>query len=349
MTSGTAPSTITSRTRIADVAAAAGVSVPTVSKVLNGRTHVAQATRAKVQQAAAQLKYVKRTPAPDQPGLLQIVVNNFGSQWVLEVLDGMEAAAARLGYSMVYCRAENTSADAWRKLREPSVNRLSGVVLLAPRRDSVLVDTLCMLGIPAVAIDPESTEGLAIPSVGPASFTGALAAVGHLLELGHRRIAIISGSDHPSSHGRARYAGYAAALHGAGITVDPRLVRGGTFATESGKREAQHLLDLPEPPTAIFAASDTVALGVLSAAAERGISVPERLSVVGFDDIAHSALTSPPLTTVRQPLARFAAMAVGILADLQEAPSTATPTALEIATELVVRGSTAPPPGRGPR
>ena len=343
MSSRTAPFTVTSRPTISDVAAAAGVSVPTVSKVLNGRTHVAPATRRKVQQAAAQLNYTKRPSASGQPGLLQIVVNNLDSQWVLEVLDGTETAAARLGYSVIYTRADNTSADAWRKLREPSVSRLSGVILLAPRRGSTLIDTLQMLGIPAVAIDPDSTEGLAITSVASASFTGALAAVEHLLKLGHQRIAMITGSDHPSSHGHARYAAYVAALHGAGITVDPELVRGGTFAPESGKQKALELLALPEPPTAIFAASDTLAAGILNAAAERGISVPDQLSIVGFDDIAHSSHTSPPLTTVRQPLAQLAAMAVGILAEQRGTSMTASPTALEIATELVVRASTAPP------
>jgi DNA-binding LacI/PurR family transcriptional regulator len=339
--------TATSRPKIADVAAVAGVSIPTVSKVLNGRTHVAEATRAKVQKAAAQLAYTKRPSASDQPGLLQIVVSNMDSQWILEALDSTEIAAARLGYSVIYCRAENTSVGAWRKLREPSVNRLAGVILLAPRRGSKMVDTLRMLGIPTIAIDPESTHDLNIPSVAPASFTGALAAVGHLLELGHRRIAIITGNAHPSGHGRARYAAYAAALHEAGISVDPQLVRDGIFAAESGRQEAKKLLELPEPPTAIFAASDTIAMGILNAAAERGISVPDQLSIVGFDDIAQSANTSPPLTTIRQPLAQLTAMAVGILADQQEGSVTATPTALEIATELVIRESTAPLLHRG--
>jgi LacI family transcriptional regulator len=119
MTPRTAPVTAIPRPKIADVAAAAGVSVPTVSKVLNGRTHVADATRAKVQRALAELDYSKRAAAATQPGVLQLVVNNFDSPWVLETMAGVEAAADRLGYAVAYARAEHTTAERWRKLREP--------------------------------------------------------------------------------------------------------------------------------------------------------------------------------------------------------------------------------------
>lgn len=333
--------TATPRPKIADVAAAAGVSVPTVSKVLNGRSHVSDATRAKVRQALEDLDYTKRNTPAQQPGLLQLVVNNFDSPWVLAAMESVEAAAARLGYTMIYSRGEHATADSWRKLRESSGNRLDGVLLLAPKQGSRLVATLRSLNIPAVAFDPEGTEGLAIPSVSPASFSGALAAVGHLLALGHTRIGIITGRKHSPGHGRARYAAYAAALHEAGLPVLPELVRDGDFSIESGIRLGGDLLDLAEPPTAIFTGSDLQALGVINAATRRSLRIPEQLSVVGFDDIAQAALLSPALTTVRQPLAQMASMAVGILADLQEERET--PGALEVATELVVRGTTAPP------
>jgi len=341
MTPRTAPLTATPRPKIADVAAAAGVSVPTVSKVLNGRTHVSDATRAKVQQALDELDYSKRNAPAAQPGMLQLVVNNFDSPWVLATMEGVEAAADRLGYAVAYVRAEHVSADRWRKLREPSANRLDGVMLLAPRSGSRLVTLVRSLKIPAVAIDPEGTEGLDIPSVSPASFSGALAAVGHLLSQGHRRIGIITGRKHSPGHGRARYAAYAAALHEAGLPVLPELVRDGDFSIESGMRLGADLLDLPERPTAIFTGSDLQALGVMNAAAQRSLQVPGDLSIVGFDDIAQAALTSPPLTTVRQPLAQLATMAVGMLIEQQEGQG-AVPAALEVATELVVRGTTAP-------
>ncbi|MEE2568934.1 LacI family DNA-binding transcriptional regulator [Pseudarthrobacter sp. J64] len=336
--------TATPRPRIADVAAAAGVSVPTVSKVLNGRTHVSEETRAKVQQALDDLDYSKRTTPAAQPGILQLVVNNFDSPWVLSAMEGVEAAAAHHGYSVAYARAEHVTLDRWRKLREPSVNRLDGVLLLAPRSGSQLVSMVRSLRIPAVAIDPEGTEDLAIPSVSPASFSGALAAVGHLLSHGHRRIGIITGRKHSPGHGRARYAAYAAALHDAGLPVLPELVRDGDFSIESGMQLGADLLDLPQRPTAIFTGSDLQAIGVMNAAAQRNLRVPEDLSIVGFDDIPQAARTSPPLTTVRQPLARMATMAVGMLTERQGVPATAAPTALEVATELVIRKSTASTP-----
>ncbi|MFJ6453215.1 LacI family DNA-binding transcriptional regulator [Paenarthrobacter sp. NPDC091669] len=342
MSSRTAPLTATPRPRIADVAAAAGVSVPTVSKVLNGRSHVSEATRARVQQALEELDYTKRSTVTE-PGLLQLVVNNFDSPWVLETMEGVEAAAARLGYTVAYTRVVNATVENWQKLREPSSNRLDGVMLLAPRQGSVLVDQARALNIPAVAIDPEGSEGLQIPSVSPASFSGALGAVSHLLGLGHERIGIITGRVHSPGHGRARYAAYAAALHEAGLPVLPEFVRDGDFSIESGLRLGGELLDLPERPTAIFTGSDLQALGVMNAAAQRSLKIPDDLSVVGFDDIAQAALTSPPLTTVRQPLAQMASMAVGMLTEQIEQPGLASSAALEMATELVVRASTAPP------
>lgn len=342
MSSRTAPLTATPRPKIADVAAAAGVSVPTVSKVLNGRSHVSEATRARVQQALEELDYTKRN-SPSEPGLLQLVVNNFDSPWVLETMEGVEAAAARLGYTVAYTRAVNATAENWQKLREPSGNRLDGVMLLAPRQGSPLVELARTLNIPAVAIDPEGSQGLQIPSVSPASFSGALRAVSHLLELGHERIGIITGRVHSPGHGRARYAAYAAALHEAGLPVLPEFVRDGDFSIESGLRLGGELLDLPERPTAIFTGSDLQALGVMNAAGQRSLKIPGDLSIVGFDDIAQAALTSPPLTTVRQPLAQLASMAVGMLTEQIEQHGLASSAALEVATELVVRGSTAPP------
>ena len=182
-----------------------------------------------------------------------------------------------------------------------------------------MVEQARALNIPAVAIDPEGSQGLQIPSVSPASFSGALRAVSHLLELGHERIGIITGRVHSPGHGRARYAAYAAALHEAGLPVLPEFVRDGDFSIESGLRLGGELLDLPERPTAIFTGSDLQALGVMNAAAQRSLKIPGDLSVVGFDDIAQAALTSPPLTTVRQPLAQLASMAVGMLTEQIEA------------------------------
>lgn len=346
MTPRTAQLTATNRPKIADVAAAAGVSAPTVSKVLNGRSYVSAATREKVNQALEKLDYSKRTAAPPVPGLLQLVVNNFDSPWMLQILAGAEEAAARQGFTLACTLAEHATADSWRKLRQSSANQLAGVILLAPHRGSRLVTTLRSLNIPSVAVDPQGNEAIGIPSVSPAAFSGALRAVEHLLGLGHRRIGIITGGGAGSVHSRARYAAYSAALQASGLDLDNDLVRDGDFSIEAGFRLGGELLDLPAPPTAVFAGNDLQAMGLMSAASMRSIRVPDQLSVVGFDDIGQAAMASPPLTTVRQPLEQMAAMAVGILVEqIGHAPKS--PQSVELATELIVRNSTAAPPDAG--
>jgi DNA-binding LacI/PurR family transcriptional regulator len=334
--------TASNRPKIADVAAAAGVSAPTVSKVLNGRSYVSAATRAKVNQALEELDYSKRSAPAQVPGLLQLVVNNFDNPWLLEIMAGAEAAAARQGFTLACTLAEHATPESWRKLRLASPNQLAGVILLAPHRGSRLVTTLRSLNIPAVAMDPQGNEAIGIPSVSPTAFSGALKAVEHLLDLGHRRIGIITGGGAGSVHSRARYAAYAAALQAHGLEVDQELVRDGDFSIEAGFRLGGELLDLPARPTAIFAGNDLQALGLMSAASKRAVSIPGELSVVGFDDIAQAALTSPPLTTIRQPLEQMAAMAVNLLVE-QFGKAQQRPQAVELATELIVRGSTAAP------
>lgn len=330
------------RPRIADVALAAGVSVPTVSKVLNGRPHVSPSTRNRVDAAVKELGYRKPLREVSSARLIQLVVNNFDSPWVLQILAGAEAAASRHGYDLLCLHAANASPAGWRKLRQPSVNQLAGVLLLAPHIGSKLVPTLGSLRIPAVALDPQGSEAAGIPSVGAANFSGAAKAVEHLLSLGHRRIGMVTGGGTGSARSRARYAAYTSALQAAGIPVEPALVRDGDFSLEAGYRLGGELLDAELPPTAIFAGNDLQALGLISAAAARGVRIPAELSVVGFDDIAQAQLASPPLTTVRQPLEQMAATAVRLLIDLIDGEPGG-PNVLELATELVVRASTTAP------
>ena len=180
-----------------------------------------------------------------------------------------------------------------------------------------------------------------VPTVGSANWNGGLAATRHLISLGHRRIAVIAGpADVMCS--RARIDGYRTALEEAGIPMDPALVRHGDFFVGGGFTHGSDLLGLDDPPTAIFAGSDLQALGVLRAARERGLHVPEDLSVVGYDDLPVAAWIGPPLTTVRQPLQEMAATAARMVLDLArgEEPRNLR---IDLATELVVRESTAPP------
>jgi LacI family transcriptional regulator len=194
--------------------------------------------------------------------------------------------------------------------------------------------------IPFVLVDTAGDNVPGVPTVGSANWAGGLAATRHLLALGHRRIAMISGpSDVLCS--RARVDGYRSALEEAGIEVDPTLVRYGDFYVGGGYDHGRSLLELPDPPTAVFAGSDYQALGVLRAARELGLRVPDDLSVVGYDDLPVAEWIAPALTTVDQPLAEMAATATRMVLGLArgEAPSSLR---IDLATELVVRESTAP-------
>jgi LacI family transcriptional regulator len=195
--------------------------------------------------------------------------------------------------------------------------------------------------IPCVVIDPVDLPDPEIPSVGATNWAGGLAATRHLCDRGHRRIAVIGGPRHLLCS-RARIDGYRAALDAAGLQHDPELVRYGDFHHVGGYERARELLALPDPPTAVFAGSDEQAFGVVEAARVAGMVVPADLSVVGFDDLPMSRWASPPLTTVRQPLAEMGRVASQMLQSLMEGRPLDS-SRVELATSLVVRSSTAGP------
>jgi LacI family transcriptional regulator len=207
--------------------------------------------------------------------------------------------------------------------------------------DTVLLDELRLLGVPLVVVDPAGSPALDAPTIGAANWSGGLAATEHLLSLGHRRIGLIAGPPRLLCS-RARLDGYRAALEGAGLTLDEALVVPGDFHAESGFAGCEKLLDLPEPPTAVFAASDQMALGAIEALRRRGLRVPEDMSVVGFDDLPEVRWSAPPLTTVRQPLADMGKLAARTVLELARDERPDSPR-VELGTELVVRSSTAPP------
>jgi len=191
-------------------------------------------------------------------------------------------------------------------------------------------------------VDPANLPEPDLPSVGATNWAGGMAATDHLISLGHRRIGAITGpADYLCS--RARVDGYRSALERVGAEFDPALVRNGDFQHEGGFIRGSELLDMPEPPTAIFAGSDQQALGVYEAARQRGLRIPQDLSVVGFDDLPTMRWVSPPLTTVRQPLADMGRVAAEMLCDLVDGVPLRSQR-VELATELVVRESTAPWP-----
>jgi LacI family transcriptional regulator len=329
------------RVTIAEIAASAGVSVPTVSKVLNGRADVAEATRRRVQQIMVDRGYQRRSSGALRPvGLIDMAVPGLDSPWVVEVLRGAEAEARKVGSQIVVSSTDRAPAGDRRFMDRLATRRSDGLVLVVSEAAPEAVEQLAALHTPVVLLDPVGGSDPSFATVGATNWAGGLSAVEHLISLGHRRIAALSGRPQLVCS-QERVEGYRAALGRAGIAVDERLVLFGDFGTSSGQTGARAVLDLPDPPTAIFAGSDMQAFGVYQEAAARGLRIPEDLSVVGFDDIAFSELTTPPLTTVRQPLARMAAEAVRLrLAAGDGMPDP--PPRVELATHLVVRGSTGP-------
>ncbi|MDQ1727241.1 MAG: LacI family transcriptional regulator, partial [Frankiaceae bacterium] len=225
--------------------------------------------------------------------------------------------------------------------RLPTRRDVAGAVLVLPPETTAELLTLRASGVPFVVADPRVRVPRDILAVSAANFAGARDASEHLTGLGHRRIGVIS-VDPPLAAGDERLGGHASALAAVGALVDSSLIRYGEPIEPTGLRAGGELLDLADRPTAIVCFNDKVAVGVLHAAAERGISVPDELSVVGFDDIDVSRATTPQLTTVRQPLQEMGRMAVMTLMRVIEGHD-AEALHIELAAELVVRGTTAPP------
>jgi DNA-binding LacI/PurR family transcriptional regulator len=326
------------RSTLVDIAAEAGVSVSTVSKVLNGGTDVAAGTRARIARLLRQHGY--QVASRLGFGVVDLLIADLHSPWAEELLRGTMEAANEAGTSVIATTVHSPREFAgW--LDRATARGTDGALCVLHLPGSRELHRLAAARIPLVAIDPPTEPGDAVRSVGTTNWLGGMTATRHLIELGHRRIAIIGGPPGLWSS-QARLDGWRAALQAAGLSLDETLIRRDYFSVAGGRTQAAALLALPEPPTAIVAGNDSQAFGVLQALGERGLRAPGDLSLVGFDDVPVAAWASPPLTTVRQPLAAMAAAAFRML---RTDPATAAgePNHIELATMLVVRESTGPP------
>ncbi|PRX43626.1 LacI family transcriptional regulator [Prauserella shujinwangii] len=331
---------------ISAIAAEAGVSAPTVSRVLNGRGDVAPATRERIEQLLRAHGYRRRGTPPRErrSGLLDLVFNDLDSPWAVEIIRGVEDAAHAAGTGTVVSAIHRQADSTRRWLANIRSRDSDGAILVTTDLDPGLHAELRELHVPAVVIDPAGVPALDVPTIGATNWAGGLSATEHLIGLGHRRIGFVAGRPELWCS-RARLDGYRAGLETAGLAVDPDLIVEGRFDYESGFRGGERLVDLAHPPTAVFAASDQMALGVHEALRRRGLRVPEDVSVVGFDDLPEARWAAPPLTTVRQPMADMGRLAVRTVQRLVRGEEIESPR-VELATELVVRDSTAAPNGR---
>ena len=327
------------------IAAQTGVSIATVSRVLNDQTNVAPETRELVRRAAEQLGAQAARPgvartAPDAVYLrCPYTLTDYFGLIVSSIAETLELHGRTLILNAGEAAQRETVLPAL-----PGRPGVGGAIVILPPEPSDQLVALRARGFPIVVVDPRTAPPRDVASVSAAHFAGARSLTHHLVQLGHRRIGVVAGP-HNWLAGEARLAGHAAALAGAGVLPDPTLTRLGEPTTHLGYRAAGELLDLPDRPTALVCFNDKTAVGALAAAAERGLSVPGDLSVTGFDDIDLAQATNPQLTTVRQPLEEMGRMAVSLLIRLLDGHRVDA-LHVELATELVVRGSTGPAPVR---
>ncbi|MFY1672848.1 LacI family DNA-binding transcriptional regulator [Plantactinospora sp. WMMB334] len=328
---------------VAKIARLAGVSAPTVSRVINGQTGVALETRQRVETILREHGY-RRPVGSTSVAIVELVFHALESLWALEIIRGVEKVAREHDLAVVLTEMQGrlTPGRAWTE--QVLTRRPTGVIAVFSELTVAQQSQLATRSIPLVVLDPTGEPLHQTPSVGATNWNGGLAATRHLLDLGHRRIAMLSGpTQWPCC--RARLDGYRAAMDAAGVPVDPDLVRISTLYVEGGLADGGELLALPDPPTAIFTANELQALGVYEAARRAGVRIPDELSVVGFDDLSFSRWSGPPMTTVRQPLERMGVTAARMIIDLAAGRSL-DQHRVELATELVVRESTAPPSRR---
>jgi LacI family transcriptional regulator len=328
---------------IKDVAEAAGVSIATVSRVLNQNGYVSPELNQRVQDAIAALGYQRNALARNlrrsESLTLGILVPDSNNSFFSEIAKGVEETCFAKGYTVVLCNTDENPDKATSYLSNLYQHRVAGFIVVSlgdfkPRLQKLIED-----GYPIVIVDRPVTD-LKADSVISDNFSGARLAMQHLIQLGHRRIAYVVGNMHLETI-KARWAGVMSTLEEYGVPLDPSLVyEHGDYTPKSGYAAAEALLKRADPPTAIFAFNDLMAFGVLSYAQMNGIHIPSKVSVVGFDDVTLAAYSAPSLTTVAQPKYALGQKVAEILLDRIHG-DTSPPIKLVLPTELIVRCSTA--------
>lgn len=337
------------RVSIEDIARAAGVSHSTVSRALRDNPLISADVRGTIQRLAREMGYTPNAIAQSlqmqRTNTVGLVVTTVGDPFLADVVRGVEEVARPLGMSVLLSASHNDPAEELDVIDQFHRRRVDGLLLLSSRLDGPQLAQVADMRVPTVLINSQAAGSPApLHAVAVDDDAGARLAVGHLLGLGHRAIGYLGVADRPASDARRR-AAYRAMLLAAGVTP-----RDTWAATAHGPAQlalddveaARGLLGplLDAGVTALFCFNDMLALGALLACRERGVAVPERLSVVGFDDIQLAQYLAPALTTVRQPRARLGELAMRMVADLLAGAPVQNHT---VAPELVVRGSTAPP------
>lgn len=330
---------------IREIAKHSGVSIATVSRVLNGHPDVAPDTRDTVMRHVKEGSYVTnrtaRALAGGRTGLIGLTVPFFDAEYFMQMVAGAAAALKQHDARFVVSPTEHEHDLEVSLLERVMHGTTDGAILILPSESNKELQALKRFGSPFVVLDPSMAPSEDIVTITAAHWSGARAMTEHLVSLGHKRIGVITGTQGWVAT-VDRLGGYHGALIAAGLPAPPELIAEGDFQVESGYAGAVTLLSLPSPPTAIFAFNDNMAIGAMQAARKLGVRVPEDVSIAGFDDALAACFTVPNLTTIRQPLREMGRVAAEILYRLIDGqPVDAT--RIELSTKLVVRESTGPP------
>jgi LacI family transcriptional regulator len=333
------------RPTIRQIADFAGVSIATVSRVVNDSGYVSESTRRAVESVIREHGYTAnrnaRALSGGRTGLIGLTVPRIHPSYFSVIVAGVAEALYEHDMRIVVCPTQHEHDREVSLLERLMRGTTDGGLLVLPEESGRELASLMDHGYQFVVVDPRMRIDGRVPTVSAAHASGAGQAVRHLLALGHRRIAAITGPRGWMATEERKH-GYVAALAATGVLPDPDLVIESNFDVDGGREATSALLELPEPPSAIFAFNDQLAIGAMHAALARGLRLPADLSIVGFDDTAEAGLVMPALTTVRQPLAEMGRMAVSLLLRLlDDEPIEALH--VELATQLVVRDSTAEP------
>jgi LacI family transcriptional regulator len=329
-----------SRTVIGDIAEKSGVSSATVSRVLHGHKDVSSATRNKVLQYINELGYIPQRSTRTTTSRIGLSVPMFNSYFG-HIMEGAFESLQGRDAQFVTIRTHNIHDNEAAQVKSLLSQDIHGMIFILPQESAAELLLLQKNGLPFVVTDPFVPLPNEIPTVMVENISASILAMEHLLSLGHRRIGIITGPPHWGMTIN-RTAGYYAALASAGIPIDPTLICEGRWTTQSGEEVGQQLLALPDPPTAIFAFNDEMAIGAMHAIIQSGRKVPEDISVIGFDDATPDLpYITPALTTLHHPLTEIGRLAVDVLYRLiQHQPLEATH--IKLSARLVIRESTGP-------
>jgi LacI family transcriptional regulator len=325
---------------IVDVAAEAGVSFGTVSRVINNDIHVKKETRERVQQTMQRLGFVAnrqaRSLAGGRSNTIGVLVPDLGTSYIGELIRGIDAELSLSNLDLVLYTTHRTASKESSYVANLATGMVDGLLLVLPRNPADFIENMTKRSFPFVLIDHQGV-GHDCPAVGAANWQGAYNASEYLIKIGHQRIGFITGTmDLGCSIDRLD--GYKSALRTYHIPESPELIYEGDFFQADGYAGASELLDLSNPPTAIFASNDVMAMGVMDAVRTRGLRIPQDVSIIGFDDIPQASLMHPALTTVNQPLEKMGRVATQMLLDLLQNPGKAADR-IELPTQLVIRDS----------